>query len=310
MPNAREELFENAKIFHINDTNRLKTQPKPSGAYLEGTYFYNNKKDEDRSLDIHLPNEKKDTYPIIFYVHGGAWIYGNKDLYSYFCTYMASKGFAVVAINYRVLPKTDLNGIAKDIFAALSWLKENAASKNLNLNRLYLIGDSAGGQLAGLTLGINYSKTMQGLYRIKDLGLDFKASCLVCPCRSVELNRSGESALYVNHELEMLALGGRGELNPIKTHMSIPDVLRDCFKDGVINSIKPILLISGYYDSCYENTLNIKSDLEKAKVPHELFAYSKDDPDYLTHDYPINRWEYEESQKANNYMADFFLKNY
>ena len=64
-------------------------------------------------FDIYYPAEPdaQTTYPVIVSVHGGGWFYGDKELYSYYCCHLASKGFAVVNFNYRLAPQNILSDI-------------------------------------------------------------------------------------------------------------------------------------------------------------------------------------------------------
>ena len=58
-------------------------------------------------FDIYYPVEldAQTSYPVIVSIHGGGWFYGDKELYSYYCCHLASKGFAVVNFNYRLAPQ-------------------------------------------------------------------------------------------------------------------------------------------------------------------------------------------------------------
>lgn len=60
--------------------------------------------------------------PVIVDVHGGGWVYGNKELNEYYCMELAKLGFVVCDINYRLCPVTDLKGQVQDVTAALQWI--------------------------------------------------------------------------------------------------------------------------------------------------------------------------------------------
>ena len=74
--------------------------------------FYYNEPDDASKLDseryasnslfdIYYPAEldAQTSYPVIVSVHGGGWFYGDKELYSYYCCHLASKGFVVLNFN-------------------------------------------------------------------------------------------------------------------------------------------------------------------------------------------------------------------
>ena len=62
-------------------------------------------------LDVYRPKEipLKEKIPVIVSVHGGAWVYGDKDVYQWYCMRLAQRGFAVVNFSYRLAPETESN---------------------------------------------------------------------------------------------------------------------------------------------------------------------------------------------------------
>ena len=58
-------------------------------------------------LDVYRPgNAAGDKLPVIIDVHGGAWVYGDKERYQYYCMNLAQMGFAVVNFTYRLAPSS------------------------------------------------------------------------------------------------------------------------------------------------------------------------------------------------------------
>jgi acetyl esterase/lipase len=116
---------------------------------------YNPAKDADpvrHKLDLYVPKGAKG-YPVMMFVHGGAWRSGNKELYIALGETFARKGIGVAVINYRLSSR---NGGAKhpdhiqDVAKAFAWVKANAAKYGGNPDRLYVSGHSAGGHLVSL----------------------------------------------------------------------------------------------------------------------------------------------------------------
>ena len=56
-------------------------------------------------LDIYRPKASEGKLPVIIDVHGGGWVYGDKNLYSHYCMDLSRRGFAVVNFNYRLAPR-------------------------------------------------------------------------------------------------------------------------------------------------------------------------------------------------------------
>ena len=103
-------------------------------------------------LDIFLPKGKKD-YPVVFLVHGGAWMLGDNrccGLYSSVGEYLASQGIGAVLPNYRLSPSVKHPEHIKDVARAFAWTKNHIAEKGGNVDQLFLVGHSAGGHLVAL----------------------------------------------------------------------------------------------------------------------------------------------------------------
>ena len=90
-------------------------------------------------------------YPAIITLYGGAWLRGNPDYNEEFSRYMAAQGYCVVAIDYRHAPKYRFPAQLEDVQAALSYIKTHADDWEIDLNRIALMGRSAGAHLVMLT---------------------------------------------------------------------------------------------------------------------------------------------------------------
>ena len=90
-------------------------------------------------------------YPAIITLYGGAWQRGNAGSNEEFSRYMAAQGYCVVAIDYRHAPKYRFPAQLDDVQAALSYIKTHAGDWEIDLDRIALMGRSAGAHLAMLT---------------------------------------------------------------------------------------------------------------------------------------------------------------
>lgn len=92
-------------------------------------------------------------YPVIVAVHGGGWEGGSKAGYRYWGPYLAQRGIALLAIDYR-LAKPDhpsYPGAVQDVRAAIQFVKSKSVELKTDPERVGLMGDSAGSHLAALT---------------------------------------------------------------------------------------------------------------------------------------------------------------
>ncbi len=100
-------------------------------------------------LDLYIPEGAKD-FPVVVFVHGGAWTSGDKLLGVTLGNTLAARGIGVASINYRLAPTVQNPEQARDVARAFTWVHENIAARGGNPDGMFLAGHSAGGQLAAL----------------------------------------------------------------------------------------------------------------------------------------------------------------
>lgn len=110
---------------------------------------YVNDKSKWHLTDIYYPKSHGiEKLPVIVSIHGGGWFYGDKELYRLYTKYLATFGFAVVNFNYRLAPENKYPCGFYDVLRLFDFLYSEQEKYDLDLNRLYVVGDSAGAQLA------------------------------------------------------------------------------------------------------------------------------------------------------------------
>ncbi len=100
-------------------------------------------------LDVYRPPQVG-RYPAIVMVHGGAWRGGSPAQNADFSRYMASQGYVVWAIAYRLAPRYQFPAQIEDVQSALTFIQQHAAQYETDPQRLALMGRSAGAHLAML----------------------------------------------------------------------------------------------------------------------------------------------------------------
>ena len=104
-----------------------------------------------QSLDVYRPRAAEGkTLPVIVSVHGGAWVYGSKEVYQFYCMGLAQRGFAVVNFSYRLAPEHPHPAQLQDINSVFGWVLAHAAEYGFDAKHVFAVGDSAGGHLLGL----------------------------------------------------------------------------------------------------------------------------------------------------------------
>ena len=108
------------------------------------------------SVAIYRPPGPPRAWPTLFYIHGGGWVGGGNNSAPTDFRWYADHGWLVISPQYRLATGTDhtWNQAPADVACALAWTGRNATRLGVNLNRLVLAGDSAGGNLA---INLGYS---------------------------------------------------------------------------------------------------------------------------------------------------------
>jgi acetyl esterase/lipase len=99
-------------------------------------------------LDYYEPQGVMAPAPLLIVIHGGSWQGGDSTQLAPLNSYLAGRGYAVAAINYRLAPESPFPAALEDVRAAVAFLKSQAAGLGLDAGRIALLGRSAGGQLA------------------------------------------------------------------------------------------------------------------------------------------------------------------
>jgi acetyl esterase/lipase len=110
---------------------------------------YANPADQRQVLDVYSPHSAKNL-PVVFWIHGGGWQTGDKADVQIKPKAFADKGFVFVSTNYRLLPSVDMATIVRDIAKSIRWVHDHIAEHGGDPNRLFIMGHSAGAQLAAL----------------------------------------------------------------------------------------------------------------------------------------------------------------
>jgi acetyl esterase/lipase len=101
-----------------------------------------------QKLDLYLPEKADASLPLIIWVHGGAWLAGDKAK----CPALPATqdGFAVASLNYRLSQEARFPAQIEDCKGAVRWLRAHAKEYNLDEKRFGAWGSSAGGHLVAL----------------------------------------------------------------------------------------------------------------------------------------------------------------
>lgn len=119
----------------------------PAGYQAQLNVVYTRVKDWEGKMDLYLAPAEKGLSPVVINIHGGGWNHGVKESQTGFSTFFKA-GFSVANIEYRLTGQATAPAAVEDTRCALIYLIKNAKSLNIDVNKIVIMGGSAGGHLA------------------------------------------------------------------------------------------------------------------------------------------------------------------
>ncbi len=113
-------------------------------------------------LDIYAPTAAQ-KLPVVFWIHGGGWQAGDKSEIEHKPKAFVDKGFVFVSTNYRLLPEVDMGTIIRDVAKSIHWVHDHIAEHGGDPNRIFVMGHSAGAQLAAIVCADDRYLKAEGL---------------------------------------------------------------------------------------------------------------------------------------------------
>ncbi len=138
---------------------------------IERDVAYTEPSRDRQNLDIYAPREGKH-HPILFWIHGGGWMQGDKADVQHKPRALVDRGFVFVSTNYRLFPSTTIKAMAGDIAKAIRWTHDHGADYGGDPNTMFVGGHSAGAQLAALLC------TDESLLKAEGLSLSIIKGCV------------------------------------------------------------------------------------------------------------------------------------
>jgi acetyl esterase/lipase len=140
---------------------------------------------EDKKLYLNLctPAElPAGRLPVFVYIHGGGYVSGSPEQRETFVSRIAAAGFFTVNIFYGYAPAYGHPHSIRNIYDALAWLKNNQDKYNIDLDRLYMGGESAGAYFTAMAGAVSSNEEYRNRLHLNPVsqGLVFKGLILNC----------------------------------------------------------------------------------------------------------------------------------
>lgn len=230
---------------------------------------------ERQVLDLNIPKDNDGEIGLVLFIHGGAWIMGDKESYKAGVKASAETyGFAGAAINYRYISEdVSIHDILDDIDLALKCIKQKGEENGVNINKVLLTGDSAGGHLSLLYA---YSRA---------------STAAITPTAVV--SNSGptdftDESFYINNAIgdeefvSTLFSWASGKTFAYEDRATAKDALESVSPLFYVNkNTVPTVINHGMKDSIvpYSNAVSLEAKLTQYGVTHVLNSYPNSDHD-------------------------------
>ncbi|MGG7078894.1 alpha/beta hydrolase [Clostridium sardiniense] len=259
-------------------------------------------------LDIHKPRFIGKSLPIIIYYHGGGWAVGDKSIYRNFCSLLSGKGFIVFNINYELTSNKPHPEPMKDCIKGAEWVYKHAKTYGGDRNNIFIIGDSAGGHIAGLIGALCTNKNMRDTYKKKyNVELSFKdelrAIGMLCglsdfrSCYDMKVHYM--KVPIMRQFTEMLLNTESIDDSEIGNELSVAKNMTKDFPKTFVTTVES--------DPVHCESLDIEKALIENKISYRLVAFDKSHKK-LWHIYQLDQ-SLPESQRCLDEMIDYFIKS-
>lgn len=274
---ARVKFIEDCIKF---DTPRLQTEEYPESVRVEADIVYG-----AHELDIYYPsNMKEGCKDAFFLTHGGAFVYGSKELDKRFGMYLAMKsGLPVVNVNYTLMPESDMKQLLGELVEAACFIADKYGFTNLHYT-----GDSAGGYLALMMCCLTMDRSVR---QELDLPLDipFKVASVnpVCGC-------------YLNKPDEF-----PGCYFATKNGGSTPEFVYNLY-DLVKRTGSPsIAIVTGDQDFLHDENVHLKALYDELGIKADFIDAVSNEEEQAFHVFPIAQ----PTKPQANKVIEMFVKN-
>lgn len=244
-------------------------------------------------LDLYRPKKTFQKLPLIISIHGGGWVYGDKDVYQFYCMDLARRGVAVLNFTYRLAPKHKFPAQLEDVDDAVHWALEHGDEYDFDPHHVFLVGDSAGAHLAALYACICTNASYAHHFHTVCPPTGFVPTGLGLHCGLYDLSSMDENAKMLTSMLHDVF----GKRTPDLDALVSPS-------KHIISGFPPVFFMSANKDFLLHQAPVLEKVLAEHKIPY-LYKLYGTEADPRGHVFHCNIRD-EIAAQCNNDLCDYF----
>lgn len=262
-----------------NDSVRMASEVLPANCDAECDISYAQPDIPEYKLDIYKLKGTSVKDEAFFLIHGGAFVYGHKELDKNFGMNLAVfSEIPVVNVNYHLMPSKTLAGVLNDLCMAIDFLTEERG-----ITRFHMIGDSAGGYLAVMLACLLRNKEVRD-----DMGVSVKSDVEVLSANAICGIYSGDfkkfPAIYFKKSDD--------------SEKDIPDYIFDLQEVIRRTGMPRTCLVTGDRDFLRGENKQMRDFLEQQRIPVLFYDAISSETGKAEHVYAISDPAWQESHTA------------
>lgn len=263
--------------------------------------YVDNSDDEYNMLDIYYKKGNKKKLPVIVSIHGGGYVYGTKEVYKYYCSSLAEYDFIVVNFNYHLAPEVKFPNQLIETNMVLQWMVKNADKYYMDLNNVFIVGDSAGAQLASQFCTIYSNEEYARKFEFcipKEIKINAVAlNCGIYDINKIVLASNNDGTNDIEHIVADY-LGGK-----LEEYRDLLDVV-----SNITPSFPPAYVMTATNDYLRYEAEPMYNLLKEKEIDAVLKVYGEESQEYMGHVFHCNMKLKE--AKICNYDECMFFKKY
>lgn len=258
--------------------------------------------DKDAYLDVFYPENTTAPLPAVVWVHGGAWVSGNKKSVDNYAQILAARGYVVVSVNYSLAPEHIYPTPILQLNEALEYVQQNAGRFNIDADKITLAGDSAGSQIVAQMAAIITDPPYASEVGVTPTLPANKLKAMLLNCGAYDLalpDYSGEDGQFLHTVL--WAYSGK------KDFLDDKNIQRASVVDYVTSAFPPSFITAGNADPLEKQSREFAAKLASLGVPTSTLFYPENHSPQLPHEYQFNL-DTDDGKHALQQMIDFLGK--